>query len=498
MLSRSLGSKGITLIQTVALSLIVFGTVLGYMRYTRDGKVVMNWLLFDFPPTYTIGSLDSLDMEEDGIADYLSCPPITATSLGQDEAHNLKIANYGYTYGLSDNDTEKFTDALSFGYIENTFAVCDSETSAYKNSPETTLQTDDDTIASVSELSDKEYKSFFGSDGIGGKFCYNIPIRLADEKTLNALSSYISGGLPDISALNSGEKVIMVQESGRNTYKVGDSIRIMGVTANDSNYGIGKVADHTFTVGATLTLNNLSDKTLRCLIDFGFQEKENSGCFLLTTAAGAASSGFSGAVYNSVYSSTDIDGGLVPPAACMTRTNLGEMKRQEAIDKFNRMSGTLATVLIMSLLGFAAYFSCIGLKIRMKSYEISVLRALGTPLSRIRRKLFISNLRIPVIATAFAGLAAYGVQLFTSRMYDKVDIMKEQLESGIADFDESAASDIINNCFLNDEFWMVPLIKPLVIIFIAISIITVILTVLSTRKFTSEISVQLNEERKRQ
>ena len=497
-LSRSLGSKGITLIQTVALSLIVFGTVLGYMRYTRDGKVVMNWLLFDFPPTYTIGSLDSLDMEEDGIADYLSCPPITATSLGQDEAHNLKIANYGYTYGLSDNDTEKFTDALSFGYIENTFAVCDSETPAYKNSPETALQTDDDTIASVSELSDKEYKSFFGSDGIGGKFCYNIPIRLADEKTLNELSSYISGGLPDISALNSGEKVIMVQESGRNTYKVGDSIRIMGVTANDSNYGIGKVADHTFNIGATLTLNNLSDKTLRCLLDFGFQEKENSGCFLLTTAAGAASSGFSGAVYNSVYSSTDIDGGLVPPAAGMTRTNLGEMKRQETIDKFNRMSGTLATVLIMSLLGFAAYFSCIGLKIRMKSYEISVLRALGTPLSRIRRKLFISNLRIPVIATAFAGLAAYGVQLFTNRMYDKVDIMKEQLESGIADFDESAASDIINNCFLNDEFWMVPLIKPLVIIFIAISIITVILTVLSTKKFTSEISVQLNEERKRQ
>ena len=120
--------------------------------------------------------------------------------------------------------------------------MCDSETSAYKNSPETTLQTDDDMAASVSELSDKEYKSFFGSDGIGGKFCYNIPIRLADEKTLNALSSYISGGLPDISALNSGEKVIMVQESGRNTYKVGDSIRIMGITANDSNYGIGKVA----------------------------------------------------------------------------------------------------------------------------------------------------------------------------------------------------------------------------------------------------------------
>ena len=143
----------------------------------------------------------------------------------------------------------------------------------------------------------------------------------------------------------------------------------------------------------------MTDKTLRCLLDFGFQEKENSGCFLLTTAAGAASSGFSGAVYNNVYSSTDIDGGLVPPAAGMARTNLGEMKRQEAIDKFNRMSGTLATVLIMSLLGFAAYFSCIGLKIRMKSYEISVLRALGTPLSRIRRKLFISNLRIPVIAT---------------------------------------------------------------------------------------------------
>ena len=102
----------------------------------------------------------------------------------------------------------------------------------------------------------------------------------------------------------------------------------MGVTANDSNYGIGKVADHTFNIGATLTLNNLSDKTLRCLLHgFGFQEKENSGCFLLTTAAGAASSGFSGAVYNSVYSSTDIDGGLVQPAAGMTRTNLGEIEK---------------------------------------------------------------------------------------------------------------------------------------------------------------------------
>ncbi len=85
--------------------------------------------------------------------------------------------------------------------------------------------------------------------------------------------------MPDISALNSEEKVIMVQESGRNTYKVGDSIRIMGVTANDSNFGIGKVADHTFTVGATLTLNNLSDKTLRCLIDFRLSGKRKQRMF---------------------------------------------------------------------------------------------------------------------------------------------------------------------------------------------------------------------------
>lgn len=497
MISRALGSKGITLIQTVALSLIVFGTTLGYMRYTRDGKKVMNWLMFDFPPTYTIGLLDSLDMEEDGIADYLYCNPVNVTTIGADDGHGLKIANPGYSSGLSDKDTENFSDALSFGYIGNTFAVCDSETPAFNNNSETALQIDDSTKNSVSELSDEQYKNFFKADGIGGKYCYNIPIRLADEKTLNVLSSYISGSMPNISALDSGEQVILVQENGGNIYNIGDSIRIMSLTANDSNYGIGKVADHTFRIGATLTLNNLSDKPLRCLIDFGTQDAEGSSCFLLTTATGANSAGLPGAVYSSVYSSSDIDGGLIPPTAGMSRTNLGELKMQESTDKFNRVSGTVATILIMSLLGFAAYFSCIGLKIKIKSYEISVLRALGTPLSRIRRKLFISNLRIPVIATVIAGFAAYGVQLFTSAMYDKVDAMKELLESGTADFDESVASDIINNCFLNDEFWMVPLIKPLVIIFIFLSIITVILTLISTKKFTSEISVQLNEERKR-
>lgn len=488
MISRALSSKGVTLIQTVALSLIVFGTTLGYMRYTRDGKECHNYLYFDFPPVYYAGWLD---MDEYGIADYLYCDPIAVMSLGTEENRSLKIADLNYTAGLSDKDTESFPDALSFGYIGNTFAVCDSETFAYNDNRKTRLQIDDSMKESIAAASDEQYKSFFGSDGIGDKYCYNIPIRLADEKTLKALSSCISGGMPDISALNSGEQIILVRDYDRNVYKEGDSIEIMALGANDTGYGIGNVTEHTFKIGATLTLDGLTDKTLDYLLDFGFKEQENSGYFLLTTAAGAASSGFPGAVYSSIYSSTDIDGGLVPTTAGMTRDNLSEMKMQEFIDKFERLSGTAVTIVIMSLLGFAAYFSCIGLKIRMRSYEISVLRALGTPLSRIRRKLFISNLRIPVISTVIAGLAAYGVELFTGMMYDKVVYLKESAQDDIA-------ADIMNYCFLHDVPWTVPLIKPLVVIFIVLSIITVILTLLSTKKFTSEISVQLNEERKRQ
>ncbi len=487
MISRALSSKGITLIQTVALSLIVFGTTLGYMRYTRDGKECHNYLLFDFPPVYYAGWLD---MEEYGIADYLNCDPIGVISLGAEENHSLKIADFNYSVGLSDKDTENFPDALSFGYIGNTFAVCDSETFAYNDNRETKIQIDDSMKDSIAAASDEQYKSFLGSDGIGDKYCYNIPIRLADEKTLKALSSCISGGMPDISALNSGEQIILVRNYDRNVYKEGDNIEIMALTANDTGYGIGKVTEHTFKIGATLTLDGLTDKTLDYLLDFGFKDQSNSGYFLLTTAAGAASSGFPGAVYSSIYSSTDIDGGLVPTTAGMTRDNLSELKMQSFIDKFKRLSGTAATIVIMSLLGFAAYFSCIGLKIRMRSYEISVLRALGTPLSRIRRKLFISNLRIPIISTVIAGLAAYGVELFTGMMYDKVVYLKESAQDDIA-------ADIMNYCFLHDVPWTVPLIKPLVIIFIVLSIITVILTLLSTKKFTSEISVQLNEERKR-
>lgn len=487
MISRALSSKGITLIQTVALSLIVFGTTLGYMRYTRDGKECHNYLYFDFPPVYYAGWLD---MEEYGIADYLNCDPIGVISLGAEENHSLKIADLNYSVGLSDKDTENFPDALSFGYIGNTFAVCDSETFAYNDNRETKIQIDDSIKDSIAAASDEQYKSFLGSDGIGNKYCYNIPIRLADEKTLKALSSCISGGMPDISALNSGEQIILVRDHDRNVYKEGDSIEIMALSANDTGYGIGKVTEHTFKIGATLTLDGLTDETLDYLLDFGFKDQSNSGYFLLTTAAGAASSGFPGAVYSSIYSPTDIDGGLVPTTAGMTRNNLSELKMQSFIDKFKRLSGTAATIVIMSLLGFAAYFSCIGLKIRMRSYEISVLRALGTPLSRIRRKLFISNLRIPIISTVIAGLAAYGVELFTGMMYDKVVYLKESAQDDIA-------ADIMNYCFLHDVPWTVPLIKPLVIIFIVLSIITVILTLLSTKKFTSEISVQLNEERKR-
>ena len=172
---------------------------------------------------------------------------------------------------------------------------------------------------------------------------------------------------------------------------------------------------------------------------------------------------------------------------------------------------------IMSLLGFAAYFNGIGMKIRLKEYEISVLRAVGTPLKLIRKKLLIDGVKIPLIAAGAALALIKGLQILTSKVYDtyinsfwafnskQLDALGQDdggfaLESlQVEEMQLDSYRDKLHyNFFLDDELWKVNPVIPIIIIFAVMSIITILLTRKSFRRFTPDIASSLAKGRKRQ
>ena len=68
----------------------------------------------------------------------------------------------------------------------------------------------------------------------------------------------------------------------------------------------------------------------------------------------------------------------------MTVISYKELKHEQFIAKATQYGGMALLIVLMALLGFSAYFNGIIMKIQLKSYQISVLRAVGTDMKRIR------------------------------------------------------------------------------------------------------------------
>lgn len=480
--------RGVTVIQIISLALIDFGVMLGYMYYTRDGKEILNYLKYDYPVSYHVGKNDAFDLKEDGIAEYYTCGSPLPFSIQTYEGKNEQfvLANNNFKLGMNDGDVDKFTNVTASGRLDQTFVISDAENTEY---PDKIIFREPE-IEALVQFSSEEYKDFFENGQLGTKNLYRLSTLLTSSETTEKLSEYVVSGRIDVEALNNGDEIILVSGSNEPPYSVGETLHIGSAAHNDTS-GIGDVVEADVVIGAVVTLPDGADKMLRYAV-------KGDGKFnMLTTAAGAQANGLHNAVYTELFAVEDIDGGLIPTNSGVKLTSYKELKRREFLENATERGGLIMLFTLMSLLGFSAYFSGIGIKVRQRSYEISVLRSIGTPLLRIRTKLILDGLTIPIISVAAAGCGILAVQKVTANSFGKLELLNSPEYYGTENLDV-LQREVIDKFFLEKRLWMVPTEKPLLIILLVTVAVTTVLTLTALRKFKNDISNDLNTGRTKQ
>jgi putative ABC transport system permease protein len=223
----------------------------------------------------------------------------------------------------------------------------------------------------------------------------------------------------------------------------------------------------------------------------------------LTTSNGAQTLGLHNASYTEIFTRKPIDSSLIPPSAAMTVISYRELKHEQFIAKATQYGGMALLIVLMALLGFSAYFNGIIMKIQLKSYQISVLRAVGTDMKRIRRKLFIDNLKIPLLSGLISYIfmkltqaISYGGYQKLLAFYNEIIEKKGGLVYGM--LEDSVIKELKIRYFIEKLFWVVPLEIPLLIVLGFMCCLTLLLTILALKKSTkSAITSTLNQGRER-
>ena len=488
--------RSVSSVQTVALALICFGTMLGYIYCTSNGKTTGDYMRYT-DVAYAVkdfycGTNDAFEMSEDGISEYYSCglPNVSGVDSYGTMTECLFFADSSYSLGIDDETTEKLGDMTATGLLKQTFLIGDEE-SAFQDMIIFSEQAEKDLII---ELSADEYKSFFNEGELGTKNLYRIETKLADTNTIEALLPYVNSGEINIENINNGSEIIAVFKRPMNDFMVGDTVELGSIMSNNG-FGIGDVVTNEVKIGAIVVLPTGEDKML------SYAARNEAGYNLLTTVTGARALGLHNAAYNEVFAQEEIDGGLIPTSAGMTLTSYSQLKHERFLEKATEYGGVFLVIAIMSLLGFTAYFNGISLKIRTKSYQISVLRSVGTPISRIRKRMLFDGLKIPLIATVLAGAMTKAVQSFMLNKYEEIRSLEKPDSSGNFSLNEEQLDEIarlVDKYFVNNKVWAVPVEKPLLIIFAIMCAVTILLTFIALAKFKGNIADTLNSGRERQ
>lgn len=148
-------------------------------------------------------------------------------------------------------------------------------------------------------------------------------------------------------------------------------------------------------IGAVVQLPNDMERILKYAVSAG------DGFNLLTTVSGAESLGLHAAKYTELFAREPI-GNSLPMGSGLEVISLEQQKHDIFVRNAEQYVSMGLLIMLMSLLGFAAYFNGIGMKIRLKEYQISVMRAIGSPIKKLRRKMAVSSIEIPVIAAAIS------------------------------------------------------------------------------------------------
>lgn len=509
MFRAAFAQPSVTVVQCAALTLICFGSILGYAYFTDAGKTG------DFigpaarpVPSYEIGSRDvGFDLEKDGIAEYYSASLPNNREIGNVGASVfLPLADSQVSSGFLDDTAQKLGDAACVGYLAQTMLVLDEPdpglgTPAQIDAPLT--------VDFLKRLSDPEYQNFFDSGQLGTKALYPIGTCLASEKTLDRVASCVKAGEIHIDKLMSGEEILIVENKAENSpFAVGDELNLASMLDN-GNTAIGDIQTPKVRVGAILEAPKrkrgaeVTDPDPDRLTRYILRNENKATRYFLTTATGAQAMGLHNAAYREVFAEEPVDGGQIPAEAEMTLTSYEGIKRDMLRDKLFSYGGIVLMTVVMALLGFAAYFSGIGMKVRAKSYELSLLRAVGMPHKTLLKKLLLQSVTLPAIAVILSGGAMTLVQKSEWKAYQAYETLYYSRD-GIMDSDpkwmeiQQQMDAVEAGHFLNQQLWNVDIFVPLLYIFAALVLITAVLLCVAVSKYKRNIASDLNQGRKRQ
>lgn len=475
--------SGITAVQIISLTLICFSVILGYMYYTDNGKEPQMWLTYDnISEDY---KANGFSMEKNGIEEYYYCNALQINNFGEDGREITEffpLIAEDFSRGFGDEIAKMLPEtAIITGSNEGTFVAGSDKISRL-----TPINLSNEIVRETFlDFASEDYKDFFEDGNLGSKDLYRIPTKLTSPRTISGLTEYVTDGEISLEGLNSGKEILLIYQSGDSPFAAGETVTVYSANAAENGFGLGEINSVSAKIGAAVKLPSSLGKLEKYAVN------GDCRCSFLTTTAGAKAMGLSGA-YTEVYSSEKLNGGVFPLSAEMKLMSLSEMKLDAFIDKAVKFAGTALILVVMSLLGFAAYFNGIGLKIRQKAYELSVFRALGMPLRELRRRIFLDSVKIPVTASAAAYILVKTYQFIMEKGYDRLCAVY-QGEANI-----SVPLDALRRyLFLDNVMWQVNAEIPVLILFAIICTVTFILTSASLKKYGENIAGDLNSGRER-
>lgn len=477
--------SGITAVQIISLTLICFSVIVGYMYYTDNGKESLMWLGYrNIAEDY---KANGFSMEENDIEEYYYSNAMQINSFGEDGREITEffpLIAEDFSRGFGDDIAATLSDtALITGSNEGTFVASNDKISGL-----TPIDLSNEIVRDTFiDLADEEHKNFFDEGNLGSKNMYRIPTKLTVPHTINGLTKYVTDGEISLEALNSGEEILLIYQSSEPPLAVGEAVTIYSALATENGYGLGEIKAVNAKIGAVIKLTPALSKLEKYILKCDFP------CNFLTTATGAKIIGLSGA-YTEVYSSEKLDGGIFPLSAEMRVISLSEEKWNTFIDRAAKFAGVALILVVMSLLGFAAYFNGIGLKIRQKAYELSVYRAVGMSLAELRKRIFLESVKIPVIASAAAYILVKAVQLIMKNGYVMLASFYEQ---GPGMLEQKQVETMRQFLFLDNIMWQVNAEIPMLILLVIICAITFALTAKALKKLSKNTAEDLNKGRER-
>ena len=484
-ISKVFANKGVTVIQTLSLSLICFGVLFGYMvyhnttgSYQKDEKGEVQFT------KYIDTKYGELDLEQDDLKECYN------TNISFEHGLNdlTLMKNADKYHGIDDTTADSLDNCFSTGLLPQTFIAKLGDTELkYQISIGT-----DEEKRFISDHSCADAKALIASD----RKMYRTRTRLADKATIEKLSQYVISGSIDTDKLSSGEQMLFVVTDGEPLYIAGDKLTV-GSSMTKQGYGIEELTLCDVQIGAVIKLPKDMDRVLR------YSVSDSADYNLLTTVTGAQKIGLHGAMYTELLSREEI-GDKLPLGTGFEVFSLRQQQKQIFRQNAQMYISIGLVILLMSLLGFAAYFNGIGMKIRMKEYQLSIMRAVGTPLKRLRRRLTLDSIRIPVVSAVTAYGSMRLVQQLMLHAHDKYELLNTQAADQAAqgDLDRyhelfDKATEISQKYLVGSQMWYVSALLPTLIVFSVMCIVTILLTRRSFKMFTPNIAYSISKGRKR-